>query len=579
LSIAAACLVAVAGSLNPVLQAAPPARNEVQLLVKPKASMPEAALHALLSAQGAREQGAIDVLGVRVISVPVQAADKLMAALQRNKDVEYAEPDHVATAVLTANDPRFTGGGQWSLSKIEAPAAWDTTVGSENVVVAVVDSGVSASHPDLTGKVLRGYDFVNGDTDASDDNGHGTAVAGITAASTNNGVGMAGVSWNSMILPVKVLGANGSGSYSAMANGITWAADNGARIINLSLGGTSSSRTLQNAVNYAWSRNIILVAAAGNNGNSTPVYPGACANVVAVSATDSVDSRPSWSNYGSYVDVAAPGVNVLTLSGANSYANWNGTSFSSPVTAGVVALMAAGNPGLSNAGVVDALLRNSDDIGAAGYDVYYGQGRVNARRAVAAVANTVPSDSTPPSVAFGSPSGGATLAGTVNVNLSASDNVGVTKVEFYIGGVLYGQSNSATASFSWDTTTYLDGAYTLEARAYDTANNTASNSITVNIKNSTVTDTTAPLAKITSPADGSKLSGRTVKVNVSSSDNVGVTKVELYIDGKLFGTSTSSTASFSWNISKISSGAHTLRAYAFDAAGNIGTSHLVTVYK
>lgn len=447
------------------------------------------------------------------------------------------------------------------------------------MIVAVIDSGVSASHPDLSGKVLPGYDFFNGDADATDDNGHGTAVAGITAAATNNAIGMAGVSWNSMILPVKALGADGSGSYSAMANGITWATNKGARIINLSLGGTSSSRALQDAVNYAWSRNVILVAAAGNNGNSTLIYPAACNNVVAVSATDFADGRPTWSNFGSYVDVSAPGVGILTLSGASSYANWNGTSFSSPVASGVVALMTAANPSLSNVGVVDALLKNSDDIGSAGYDVYHGNGRVNARRAVAAVANVVPSDSTPPSVEFSSPANGAVLAGTVNVSVSSADNVGVTKVELYIGGVLYGQSNTATATFSWDTTSYLDGSQTLEARAYDAANNVASRTITVNLRNSSVADTIEPLATITSPSNGTKLKGKIVKVNVTASDNVAVTRVELYIDGRLFGTSTTATTSFSWNIGRVAAGAHTLQVYAFDAAGNIGASNPVTVYK
>jgi thermitase len=243
-TVTAACFAIFAVCLNSIAEAAPPANNELQLLIKPKASMGEAALHALVNAQGGREQNRIAALDVRVIRVPAHAAAKLMTALQRHKDVEYAEPDHLARMVLSANDPSFTGGGQWSLAKIEAPTAWDTTVGSSSVIVAVVDSGVSVSHPDLSGKVLQGYDFFNGDADSTDDNGHGTAVAGITAASTNNGIGMAGVSWNSMILPVKVLGADGSGSYSAMANGIIWAADNGARIINLSLGGTSSSRAL-----------------------------------------------------------------------------------------------------------------------------------------------------------------------------------------------------------------------------------------------------------------------------------------------------------------------------------------------
>jgi hypothetical protein len=145
--------------------------------------------------------------------------------------------------------------------------------------------------------------------------------------------------------------------------------------------------------------------------------------------------------------------------------------------------------------------------------------------------------------------------------------------------VLYGESSSAPASFSWNTTTYLDGAYTLEARAYDAANNVAIQSITVTVKNSVIADTTAPLVAISSPTEGANLKGKTVKVNVSSSDNVKVTRVELFIDGKLFGTSASATTSFNWNIGKVSAGAHTLQAYAFDAAGNIGSSHRVTVYK
>ncbi len=541
--------------------------------------MTEAALHALLASHGASEHATIPALDVRIVAVPAHAAEKVLLALQRNQDVEYAEPDFQARAIGTTNDPYFTQGSQWYLTKIEAPAAWDTTTGSSNVVVAVLDTGVLASHPDISGKVLAGYNFVSNNTNTTDDNGHGTAVAGFTSASTNNGVGMAAVSWANSVLPVKVLGADGSGTYSGISNGITWAADKGARIINLSLGGTSSSRTLQDAVNYAWKKNVILIAAAGNNGNNTAVYPAACTNVVAVSATNSSDGRPSWSNYGSYVDVSAPGVSVLSLSGASGYANWNGTSFSSPVTSGVVALMASANTSLSNAGIVDALLKHSDDIGAAGYDVYFGNGRVNARRAVAAVKTTTPADTSAPVASINSPADGATLSGSVGVSVSATDNLGVTMIELYIGGVLYGQSSSSSATFTWNTSNSLDGTYTLEARAYDAANNIGISTIRVNVKNSTETDTIAPLAAITSPGDGSTLVGKTTKISVSASDNVAVTKVELYIDGKLFGTSTSSSATFNWNTSKVAKGAHTLQAYAFDAAGNIGSSYLITVYK
>ena len=575
---AAAIIAACIGSLTPGLNAQAAPKREVQILVKPKPSLSESALDALLSSLGARQHDSIPALDVRIIRVPQQASEKLLLALQRNQDVEYAEPDFIATAIGTANDPYFTGGNQWYLTKIQAPQAWDSSTGNSTGIVAIIDTGVRASHPDLSGKVLQGYDFINNDSDATDDNGHGTAVAGLCSAASNNGIGMAAVAWANPILPVKVLGADGSGTYSGIANGITWSADCGARIINLSLGGTSSSRTLQDAVNYAWNKKSVIIAAAGNNGNNTAFYPAACKNVVAVSATTSSDTRPSWSNYGSYVDLSAPGENILTLQGSSSYASWNGTSFSSPITSGVAALMAAANPALSNASIVDLLLKNCDDIGAAGYDVYFGNGRVNANRAVAAALATVQADTTAPTLTISSPSDGSVVSGLVGINVSATDNTGVSRIELYLDGVLFAQSNSASATFSWDTLNSTDGTHSLEARAYDAANNVGSKFISVEVRNSPVEDAIAPSVAITSPSNNSSL-GRTTKISISASDNVGISKVELFIDGKLFGTSTSESSSFTWNTSKVAKGAHTLQAYAHDAAGNIGSSLLVTVYK
>ena len=461
-------------------KAAPPAMT--QILVKPKASMSEAALNAILTFRGASQNGSVPAIGVRVIEVPAVAAEHLLTALQRNADVEYAEPDYTAEAFGTANDPYFVQGSQWHLTKIQAPAAWDVTTGDSNIVVAVVDSGVTASHPDLAGKLLAGYDFVANDSDPTDENGHGTAVAGVVAPASNNLLGIAGVAWANPILPVRVLDAAGSGNYSAICNGITYAADRGARII--SLGGTASSAALQDAINYAWGKKCILIAAAGNNGNDIASYPAACNNVVAVSATDSADVRPTWSNFGNYVDVAAPGVDILSLYGANQYAAWNGTSFSSPVTSGVAALMASANPNLTNVQLVDLLLKNSDDIGTAGYDTYYGNGRVNASRAVAAA---------------------KALVSTI--------------------------------------------------------------------------DTVAPVATVISPTEGSIVRSPSQRIDVRGTDNVAVTRLELYVDGKLIGSSNTATASFTWNTRKAASGLHQIQAYAYDAAGNAGASAITTVRK
>ena len=296
-----------------------------RVLVKPSAQANENSMRASLNAAGAREVARIPQLGVRVLEVPEAAEERVVAALAHNPNFEFAEPDYVAEAVVTPNDTYYSS-YQWHLPKIGAPAAWDVTTGAATVKIAVVDSGVQANHPDLGGRVLAGYDFVNNDADPSDDNGHGTAVAGAAAATGNNGSGVAGVAWNVAILPVKVLGADNTGSYSAIASGINYAADQGARIINLSLGGTTSSRTLQSAVTYAWSKGCVIVAAAGNNGSSAAFYPAAYSEAVAVSALTAGDVLPSWSNYGSYVDISAPGENITTTAAGGGYITMSGTS-------------------------------------------------------------------------------------------------------------------------------------------------------------------------------------------------------------------------------------------------------------
>jgi thermitase len=555
--------------------------EKVRLLIKPKADISESALHALLSAHGGEESRTIPGVETRVVEVPRQTAVKLLQVLKNRREIDYAETDVTAHAIATTNDPYFTSGSQWYLSKMQVPDAWDLTAGAPGVVVAVLDTGVRASHPDLAGKVLAGRDFASGDSDPSDENGHGTAVAGLIGAVSGNSTGMASVAWNTSILPVRVLDKDGSGSHSDIADGIVWATDQGADVINLSLGGTGSSSTLQSAINYAWSKGVVIVAAAGNNGDSVPCYPAACTNVVAVSATNSSDSRTSWSNYGSYVDIAAPGANVLTLSGSNGYEAMDGTSFSSPLTAGVVALMRAANPALSNATIVNALLANADDIGASGKDNDFGHGRVNARRAVTAVGGAASAvDAIAPVVTIHSPSAGATVGGVTGVSVSASDNTGVTRIELHIGGSLYAQSTSPSTTFSWNTGNFLDGTYTLEVRAYDAANNVSSSARSVTVKNSAARDSSAPAVTITAPADGAKVKGLwNLKVKVNATDNVGVSRVELYVDGKLAGTSSYAPATFTWSVRKATAGAHVFQAYAYDAAGNIGTSSSVTVYK
>ena len=481
-----------------------------EILVKFKASASQRAIDALNRSMATQQVDAIPALGVRVLRVPSgRSVTTVARAYSRNPLVQFAEPNYIAKALDTIpNDPEYKA-NQWGLQKVQAAAAWDITTGSPSVVIAVVDGGAWGGHPDLAGKVLTGYNTFTGTSDASDDNGHGTWVTGVAAAATNNGVGMAGMSWLSPVIPVKVCDSTGSCPYSNVAKGMTWAADHGAKVINLSLGGEGSCpATLQSAVDYAWDKGLVIVAASGNSG-ATVYAPANCNNVVAVGATDSTDTRFSWSNYGPALDLVAPGTSLCpSLSGG--YAWGSGTSFAAPFVSGAAALLMS--RGASNSATVNALYAGADDLGAAGWDQYYGWGRLNVYKAILALsapqttptpspspsatatpmpagtasATPIPSpalDTEPPAVSITKPLQAQTLKGPTTLNATASVNVGVARVEFYIDGALYKTATNSPYSASWNTRKWANGAHTITAQAYDGAGNGASDSRTVTVSN------------------------------------------------------------------------------------------------
>ncbi|HYP18930.1 MAG TPA: S8 family peptidase [Chloroflexia bacterium] len=307
------------------------------------------------------------------------------AALQQLPGVTYARANHLYYIEATPNDPLYGAGQQWGVTQIHLEQAWDVTTGGADIVVAVLDTGTAQNHPDLEDKIVPGFDFVNNDADPQDDQGHGTMTAGIVGAATNNGTGIAGTSWGARIMPIKVCTPEGQCAEEAIASGIRWATDHGARIINLSLGGDEDTEIMREATRYAVERNVVVVASAGNEANGKANYPAAYPGVVSVGATGRSDTFTGFSSYGDFVDVSAPGVGVLSTGwdeGELTYTYGNGTSFSGPFVAGVAALVLSSNPSLSAEQVGFVIMDSSEDLGEPGPDIHYGNGRLNAFRAV-----------------------------------------------------------------------------------------------------------------------------------------------------------------------------------------------------
>jgi thermitase len=464
----------------------PPPFVPGRILVQFRADVPAQQVRNLIAAARAQWLGEIPQIGVHVLQLPPSASEAAVArAFGQRPEVVFAELDEIlAPGEVKPNDYYYSR--QWHLPKIGASIAWETSTGRQEVIIAILDTGVDGNHPDLASKMVPGWNVYNNNADSSDVYGHGTMVAGTTAAATNNTSGVASVAWNCKIMPIRISDANGYATYSAMASGLTWAADHGARVANISYI-ASDSATVASAAKYFQSKGGVVTVSAGNNGafNASGDNP----YVLTVSATDSNDMLASWSNTGNNIDLAAPGVYIYTTKRGGQYGAPSGTSFSAPIVAGAAALVISVRPDLTPSQVQDILKQSADDLGVAGWDSQYGWGRVNVARAV---------------------------------NLALSSAGGMTDEQ---------------------------GA-----------------------------DTVAPTITILSPSDGDTVA-KNVQVKVDAVDNVAVVKVELYVDGKLTSTSTSAPFTVSWNPRKAANGLHTLQCKAYDAAGNIGASQVVTVYK
>ena len=448
------------------------------ILVKFKAGTNAATKQQLHAKHGASVVREISQLGVQVLRIPAgKVPEKVQSYLLENV-IDYAEPDYIATAYGVPNDPSFNS--QWGMNPIQAPAAWDSTVGKPEIKIAILDTGVDQNHEDIpAAKIIANKNFT--DSSTFDDNyGHGTHVAGIAAAATNNGTGVAGVGYTCSIMNYKVLNDSGSGAYDWISSGIIWAADNGAKVINMSLGGTVGSTTLKNAVDYAWNKGVVIVAAAGNDGVSTASYPAYYSNCIAVAASDSNDAKASFSNYGSWVDVAAPGVGIYStlpnhsnfistnyLSGFLNYGSLSGTSMATPFVAGLAGLVWSTTYGTSNTAVRSRIESTADQTGTIWTS--YGIERINAYKAV--LLSAPPADNTPPETTVISGPANPTSSAAASFTWSGSDSITSTANLVYS----YQLDSAGASAFTGNTTANFtgltDGSHTFKVMAKDEAGN------------------------------------------------------------------------------------------------------------
>jgi hypothetical protein len=539
-----------------------------------------------------------------------EAADNL----RRNPEVASVEPDHTVAATDVAPN------GVLRIDAWNAHQAGYTgrTAGGTKVRAAILDTGIQSTHPDLAPNIAtnEGKNCI-GNGPPEDDHSHGTHVAGTVAAAFE-GSGVVGVATDARLVAVKVLDSTGYGTDSQLICGIDWvvglAADHVPTVINFSLGEggrpnetACSASPLHQAVCGAVNAGVTVVAAAGNDGSDAAGFvPAAYPEVIAVSAHSDLDyiknnhagcdfdvdagyicddTMPEFSNYGSVVDVMAPGVRVYSTVNDGTWGTKSGTSMAAPHVTGVAALALAANPTLSPAAIRSLLERTGEcpDGAIANGPTCVGHGQwtvsglfgthpdpdgiaeplVNALAAAQGAGSPGP-DTAPPTVTLTAPAAGALVHGSTTLAATAGDDRGVSRVDFRDGASLVGSDSTAPYSVTWSATG--DGAHTITAQAFDAAGNSASDAHSVTV------DNTGPAVVITSPSpDGVTVSG-TVVVNADATDVNGVTKVEFLLDGALKSTDTSAGYAWTWDTTTATNGSHTLQARGTDAAGNVTTS-------
>ena len=374
-----------------------------RLIIRTKRNESITSVQALSKKLNLRLMRQLDIPRTYSVGIISNNIDQYLALLRSDPAIEFIEPDYKVRALELTNDPGIVNNNQWSMYKIKAAdsadSGWNYAKGNSATRIAIVDSGIDQDHLDLSQKIVVQKNCT--DSGTSDDiYGHGTHVAGIAAAITNNGTGVAGVGFDSSLINAKALGDDGSGYHSWIAECIRWASDNGASVINLSLGGSQGSQTLKNAIDYAWNSGAVITCSAGNSGKTAAQYPAYYNNCIAIAATDKNDNKASFSTYGaSWVDVAAPGVSIYSTMpnhsndlGPTNYGSMSGTSMSAPHVAGLTGLLSSLANDFTNVQIRSLIQNNADNIYGTGS--FWKYGRMNALRSLQSALNTIPNPTT-----------------------------------------------------------------------------------------------------------------------------------------------------------------------------------------
>lgn len=525
---------------------------------------------------GASVVDRISELSVTRLRIARGAQAEVAEQLAATGAFESLNKNYILTAEATPNDPSYVQ--QPYLGQINLPHAWDVTTGAEDVLIAIVDSGVESTHPDLAGKITEGWNVRTNSADYRDVKGHGTLVAGTAAAMSDNAVGVSGVAWENPILAVRVSDDAGQATARDVAAGILWATNRGAKVINVSFAPLWSNTLVKSACEHAFNRGSLVVISAGNGGG-TQTATGYDEGIF-VAALDGTNQLATFSDRGPFVDISAPGRAIYSTAIGASYRAADGTSFAAPIVSGVLALAWSMNPALRPATVRDLLLDEAIDLGSGGVNSTFGHGAVDAGAVLDAAESAVfTPDTTAPSVRFTSPRAGTSLRGRAAIKATAADNVGVADVLLEIDGIPQATDTRKPYEFAINTALFSAGAHTLAITATDLdGNRSAKQTLSASFARGSITGSGgASTITFRTPAANATVSGD-VLVEASISDSDGLAVVEWFVDGTSVSTTsvggTSSVVSYLWRGAASTSGAHLISVQVLDGRGEATSANL-----